>query len=53
MLYEVKKILRPRTILLLLACNIFSCALFFVQNKGVKNAANTETLQELYAKLAD
>ncbi len=51
MLYEVKKILRLRTILLLLACNVFSCALFFVQNRGVENASNTETLKELYEKV--
>ncbi len=51
MRYEVKKILRLRVLLLFLACNLLSCAWFFVQNQGVENAADTETLKELYAEV--
>lgn len=50
-MFEWKKILRIKIILLFLLINVVSCLMFILQNQGVKNAVNAEKLENIYREI--
>lgn len=50
-MFEWKKILRIKVILLFLLINVVSCMVFVLQNQGIKNAVNTEALENIYDEI--
>lgn len=49
--YEIKKVIHIKILLCILLVNIFSCAFFWMQNRGVEQAKSTKVMEDIYGEI--